>query len=206
MVSSRRARGRRNAGFTLMEAMIVVAIIAISAALAAPAIGEAMADRRANEATHALVRIGARARAEAMAYGRAHVLVYTDASSGTPASNGSVQLWRGTVNLCNANNWTTIITGTCDSSPSCIQGLDMGTYNHGSHQVRMRLPGASGAFLCFQPDGEMLVSTGGGSFAPTAPAGTEAVRFTIDRLLDGGTEGVQRVVVFPFGGSPRIQR
>lgn len=195
------------AGFTLMEAMIVVAVIAITAALAAPAISEAMADRRATEATHALVRIGARAHAEAMAYGRAHVLVYSTQSSG--GTNGRVRLWRGTVNLCGANDWTSIITSSCAGNPSCVDQLDMGTYDHGSHQVRLRLPGATdSAFLCFQPDGEVLVSTGGGTFTPTPPAGSgsDAIRFTIDRLLNGGTEGVQRVVVFPIGGTPRIQR
>jgi type II secretory pathway pseudopilin PulG len=189
-----------------MEAMVVVAVIAISAALAAPAISEAMADRRATEAAHGLVRIGARARAEAMAYGRAHVLVYTDASSGSPATNGRVQLWRGTVNLCGANDWTTIIGTSCAGNPNCVDELDMGTYNHGSHQVQLRLPGAGAAYLCFQPDGELLVSTGGGAFSPTPPAGADAVRFTINRFLNGGVDGVQRVVVFPFGGTPRIQR
>lgn len=186
----------------------MVAIIGISAAIAAPALSEAMADRRANEATHGLVRIGARARSEAMATGRAHVLVYSDASGGTTA-NGSVQLWRGRSNLCTANLWGDIITGACNTSVDCIDSLDMGVYNHGTHQVRMRLPSAGNATLCFQPDGEVLVSTAAGGvatrFSPNAPDGSlDAVRFTFQRLVSGTPAGVQREVVFPFGGTPRI--
>lgn len=191
-----------------MEALVVIAIIGISAAIAAPALMQAMADRRAGEAMHALVRLGARARSEAMATGRAHVLVYSNASGGSPA-NGSVQLWRGRANLCATNNWGTIVTGTCAGNPSCLELLDMGQYNHGTHQVRLRLDGTAGATLCFQPDGELLVSNVvggvGAPFVPTAPDGSlEAVRFTITRLVDGSPEGVQRAVVFPFGGNPRV--
>lgn len=210
VVHPSRTLSHRSAGFTLLEALVVVAIIGISAAIAAPALTEAMADRRAGEAMHGLVRIGARARSEAMATGRAHVLVYTDASSGT-AANGMVQLWRGRVNLCSTNNWGAIISGSCSADVDCVEALDMGTYDYGTHQVRMRLPGAGAATLCFQPDGEVLVSNvvGGTAspFGPNAPDGSpDAVRFTVDRLANGTIVGVQRVVVFPFGGTPRVAR
>ncbi|MCZ7681211.1 MAG: prepilin-type N-terminal cleavage/methylation domain-containing protein [Sandaracinaceae bacterium] len=208
MVHPSQTRSHRSAGFTLLEALVVVAIIGITAALAAPALSEAMADRRAGEAMHGLVRIGARARSEAMATGRAHVLVYTDASSGTPA-NGMVQLWRGRSNLCTANAWGTIISGACSADVDCLEALDMGTYNHGTHQVRLRLPGTGSGTLCFQPDGEVLVSrvvAGTATrFSTTAPdASIEGVTFTINRLVSGSAVGVQRRVVFPFGGSPRV--
>lgn len=189
-----------------MEALVVIAIIGITAALAAPALSEAMADRRAGEAMHALVRIGARARSEAMATGRAHVLDYSDTSFGTPP-NGSVRLWRGRANLCIANDWGAIINGACESNVHCLEALDMGAYHHGTHQVRLRMTGAAQAWLCFQPDGELLVGGPGAPFAPTAPDGSqEAVSFTIDRLVDGASAGVQRRVVFPFGGNPRVAR
>ena len=64
-----------------MEALVVVAIIAITAALAAPAMSRAYADRRANEATHGLVRLTARARSTALTYGRAVVLSYAETTT-----------------------------------------------------------------------------------------------------------------------------
>jgi prepilin-type N-terminal cleavage/methylation domain-containing protein len=190
---------RRNAGFTLIEAMIVVAIIGISAALAAPALGTAIADRRAGEATHSLVRVGARARSEAMVLGRAHVLAFET------EGNGRVSLWRGRSNLCNQNDWPSIIAGACNDSIHCLETLDMASYDHGHHQVRMRIVAAP-AFMCFQPDGDVLFSDGPTDrFNPLASA-AEGVRFTIERLAGGSVDGVRREVVFPIGGSPRIVR
>jgi prepilin-type N-terminal cleavage/methylation domain-containing protein len=189
------------AGFTLLEALVVVAIIGISAAIAAPALMEAMADRRAGEATHSLVRLGARARTEAMAYGRAHLIVYSN------NANGSADLWRGNLNLCDGVNWTTIVAGGCAGNRNCLERLDMAAYTYPTHSVRMRLPGAGAQSLCFQPDGEMLVSGGlAGPWSATAPAGAEGVRFTFERLESGAPSGVTRAVVFPFGGTPRVLR
>lgn len=194
-----RIRPRRAQGFTLLEAMIVVAIVGISAALAAPALSTAMADRRAGDATHSLVRIGARARSEAMVLGRAHVLAF-DA-----ADNGRAHLWRGRTNLCNFNPWATLTAGSCDGNPSCVDALDMATYDHGHHQVRMQLVSTT-PWLCFQPDGEVLFSVGATSrFNPLA-LGQQGVLVNIDRLAGGSAAGVRRQVVFPLGGSPRIVR
>lgn len=187
-----------------MELMVVVSVIAITAALAAPALSLAMAQRRAREATHSLVRIGARARAEAMAYGRAHLLVYTDASDG--GARGRLELWRGRVNTCSYNDWVTLLGAACATSPDCLEDLDMGSFAGVSHAVEMRLPGASTGWLCFQANGDMRFAPGGGLFTENPPAGTGGVRFTLQRLVSGVADGVTRAVVFPFGGSPRIVR
>lgn len=205
MVRSTKQRPQE-AGFTILEAMVVVAIIAISAALAAPALSEAMAVRRASEASHSLVRIAARGRSEAIAYGRAHLLLWDGASP------GGFELWRGRTNLCTANDWGTIVTGTCEANPDCTDQLQMRRYDQGTHTVVVTQP-AGALSLCFQPDGEVRF-LGGGAPAPNAlwtavaPVGgaTEGLVFEIDRRENGASAGVIRRVVIPYGGSPRILR
>ncbi|MFK7988812.1 MAG: GspH/FimT family pseudopilin [Sandaracinaceae bacterium] len=199
------SRREKTEGFTLMEAMVVVAIIAITAALAAPGLSRTMADRRAGEATHSMVRIGARARSEALAYGRAIALVYSQDSTSAAGDDGSVEMWRGNLDRCSANDWGSLITADCSANPRCVGMLDMGEFDYPNHSVRMRMVGGTAGTLCFQPDGDMVVSTGG-PFSGVAPGGSDAVRFNFTRLESGTSAGVQRAVIFPFGGAPRILR
>ena len=195
----------REAGFTLMEAMVVVAVIAISAAIAAPAMSRAMADRRAGEGNHSIVRIVARAQSESIAYGRAHLLRYSDASDG--GSNGRLELWRGNLDRCSAVDWATTVSGACASTQSCVDLVDMDVYEFAHHSVEMRMPGATGGDLCFEPDGDTFYRNGTtGVFGLTPPAGIDGIRFTITRLEGGTAAGVQRAVVVPFGGPARVVR
>jgi len=189
-----------------MEMMVVVALIAVTAALAAPALMNSVANRRANEAQHAVVRIGAHGRSSAVAYGRAHVLTYVQNSTGTGGDYGTLELWRGVSDRCAENDWGTIITAACQTDVNCIDSLDMGAYAYPTHRVELRLMGASNGSICFQPDGEQYFAAGGGLWNTTPPAGQDAVQFRVRRESRGSTTGVDRFVVFPFGGTPRIDR
>src|ERR1700712_1890206 len=123
MGSSARSVARR-AGYTLIEMMIVVLIVGLSAVAFTPGLGRANTDRRVSTAARELIRIGRRARADTFGYLRAH-LVWIDPTTGT------VQLLRGTTNSC-----TLSIAGlpatqaSCTTTPlgqQCLENLSVPT-------------------------------------------------------------------------------
>ncbi|MFO0683926.1 MAG: prepilin-type N-terminal cleavage/methylation domain-containing protein [Sandaracinus sp.] len=197
----RRTR-RRFGGFTLLELMIVVTIIAISAALAAPAIGRAMAISRADRATHDLLRIVRNARSLSLTYGRAYLLRFNS------TGDGRAELWQGTTSACRLENWTNIVAaGNCQApgapSDNCVDYVDSASYDGGYHHVR--LTSVAGVDVCFQPNGDALTRpTGGAGVWVVPPNGV--VNFQVDRMEATTTPDPVRGVVLPFGAAPRRLR
>lgn len=191
--------------------MIVVVIIAVTAALAMPTVVQTFADKRTNEAAIEIARLGRRARSESVAYGRAHVLRYTTFS--VPGSDGRIQLFRGTAGACNAgaNDWVAIMASPICGAPNsmCIDEVNMG-HTHwtiGPYTTRLRAPGYSPLDICFQPNGASLMrynaGIGGRFFEGNTMGG--GVQFTTQRFRSGAGEGALRRVVFPLGATPRVQ-
>lgn len=75
---------RRDAGFTLLEIMIVVTIIGITVALAVPNFQRWLSDQRVKAAARSIADAFALARAEAIRSGDVHVVFLSEERPGTP--------------------------------------------------------------------------------------------------------------------------
>ncbi|MCB9666512.1 MAG: type II secretion system protein [Myxococcales bacterium] len=198
------------AGFTLTELLIVIALITTSAALAAPAIGAAMSERRVTQAQLDVLRVARRARSEALAVGRAHLIRFTTASS--PGDHGRMRLYRGTTSSCGGTDWATV-TGAAECiAPECIDDVNLGDSDYrasATHFVHMRgSPDNALIDLCYTSSGMMWHRVS--AAAPFSDQNnTNGVAggytFSLQSKRGGSAQGVQRWVVFPLGGTPRTR-
>ncbi len=207
MVRPKHAR-RAAEGFTLIEMLIVVAIIAVTAALAAPAMHSAAWERKNNQAALDLVRVGRRARSSAIAYGRAHVVRFDDASG-----NARFRVFRGISSACNSavNDWngTIVPAGECGASASfCVDWLDLGdsAWVSGSSAIVASRDDGGGTFLdiCYEPRGKVLYRQSTGDRFTSTNTVNGGFVFRFDREEDGTVTGVSRRVVLPLGGDARL--
>jgi prepilin-type N-terminal cleavage/methylation domain-containing protein len=90
MRSRTRIRANGKAGFTLIEAMIVVAIIGAVAAIGTPAMGRFLIDLRTRAAARGAADALRIARAEAIRTGNPHVVYFSAAASGNPPATDPV--------------------------------------------------------------------------------------------------------------------
>jgi len=195
-----------------MELMIVVVLIATVAALAAPSIQRAQADRRTHETALDLVRLFRHARGDAAGYGRAHLIrILPDANDG----EGSVELVRGSNNGCNTATFEDDEDVGC-AEASCVDNWPE-PHNRASvneHGYTIDLTTGAGAHeLCFQPNGVLMsrvYEDAPGAFVADNGAGVfgaGAIVYSLQRTGDGGAEGVARRVIVPVGGGDaRIMR
>lgn len=205
-------RERRTDGFTLTELMVVVAIISVTAALAAPSIGAAFADRRSSEAALDLVRVTRRARTEANAYGRAYMMRIT------PDTPGRISVFRGTNPRCNSIPWDLVVAAgdSCAENRYCVDEVHMGRYSSGLFEgasggviVNVSAEGFGGIVeMCFEPSGRSRWRNGtAGRFLDTNTGGLQGgVLVNFARTRDGAPDGVTRRVVIPLGADARVLR
>lgn len=98
--------GRVRAGFTVIELMVVVAVVGVIAAAIMPALAEVRWDSRQSGAAHDIVRMGRRARAMTMETGVAHLLRFQRGNdAGGSFGLGRFELIRGMTNRCQQTPW-----------------------------------------------------------------------------------------------------
>jgi Tfp pilus assembly protein FimT len=199
-LSSKRPRSlrrRSRAGFTLLELMIIVTITLIIAGLAGPGMMRSFAVARAQRFSYDISRIGRRARAEAIGYGRAYLLVYE------PIGRGALALWRGTNDSCRQNPWATITAGGCvDGQLDCVDRVTADSYSTSSHYSVIETGGVRR--LCFEPDGDLFVDSGGGLVRAVRTVRIELQRFDIG--VSSGAPVERRAVLFPLSSPARVER
>jgi prepilin-type N-terminal cleavage/methylation domain-containing protein len=214
-----RIRHRHSAGFSLIELMVVLVVMGLMAAAAAPSIGLIQADNRQVSATMDLVRFSRRARALTRSTGVAHLLRFQAASSN---GLGQMGLFAGMTARCQQTPWNLAFTAPVNSPLLAFENFDMAFYNRtapgvaprdndsGRHVIHLRAAqpptlttDIAALQLCYQPDGDsyFLASANAGALVRQIVP----LQFTISRLLNGAASGVDRIVVFPVGGNARMR-
>ena len=179
------------AGFTLIEMMVVVTIIGVTTALAAPSVSRMLNDRAGQR--DAMSTLGLLQNARSRASGRGGAV--------------SVQ-WDGTNILVDDHMQDTDGNGTVDApSPSCTATRVRTEYwqpTVGTDELLIDLPQITGAVdltdvtICFTPKGSTLVRNGAGSFFKQG----DLVRFKIG---GGNSQSTRRFVEVLPGGTARMR-
>jgi type II secretory pathway pseudopilin PulG len=224
-----RVRVPARAGYTLVELMIIVMIIAISTLAFTPGFSRAMADRRVSLAARELIRVGRRARADTFGYLRAH-LVWINPGART------IQLLRGPNNSCTVGTDWSNIGADCGANwnsgnaQRCIENVFISSMEARANRIGLFVEVSAGGAvnwsttpraICYAPSGVVYYGSGanlaaaasntvfngnsaagaiGGGFVFSLVSGTSAP----DATNSAGLR-IHRVL-FPMGGSPRSVR
>ncbi len=204
---SKRPQRPKQEGFTLMELMVVVGIVAVVVGLALPSMSQQLADQKTNQCALDIVAAARLGRSASTAYGRAHLFRWDPALAG---GQGAIEIYRGINNGCNTNNWATITAAGCGGNVNCIDSVYPTEFQSGDSIYRITETGVLGAGgdVCFEPNGTVRWRPGQAGFfnsTSLAVGGGNAnggFVFNVQREL-GVAVGVARQVLVPLGGDAR---
>lgn len=226
---------RADGGFTLVELMVVVVMIAILAMLAAPAMRVARDDRAAFDYARQIQQLTSRARTRAAGRGAAHLVIASPSGA-----RGKVQLWEaldGTaaplgpnpVSSCKGAGQWAPVPAYVSSNPlgnvaRPVQGVDLDTagvnvdadikaqfYISDVANPQDLTPVKRNAFaICVTPSGNVFAAEGSDASAAITnmqaqPPFTGIAEVRITRNTGGTAVGISRNVTIAGSAAARIQ-
>jgi len=219
-----RPQTRASAAFSLIELMVVVAIIGVMAAAIAPGLSLLVADNRQSGSAMDLVRFSRRARALSLSTGVAHLMRFQEARSG---NLGRIELFAGMTSKCQQTPWAVAFAAAAGSPLAAVDVYDMAFYNRSgaaaptdldanrqvillraalSPPAAAPIPQAN-AQICYQPNGETYFLASANAADAGTPLGRQALplMFTISRTYNAAPQGIARQIMFPVGGNARMR-
>lgn len=204
-VPSQRSRQRRPSGrgVTLIEMMVVIVIIGMFVAMAAPVLGSALSDRHVERATNRTSGVFRTARTRSAATGAAHLVrTSTSGSSIRFEVRAAVSPTTGAaVSSCTQPTW-----GGTSTDNQLIDVLDPATdtsFSSNGVQI-LAVAGATGTIgdFCFTPQGTAWWNTTG---VWRQASVSDYLKFLVQRTDGKGAQrGMQRVVTIGAMGSPKV--
>jgi prepilin-type N-terminal cleavage/methylation domain-containing protein len=208
---------KRREGLTLVELMVVLAVMGVLVSAALPSMSDGFADRRVAMVARDVVSLFQRARYMSMAYGRAHQVAYmNDSGTGLTSQAYAFETYRGTGGACSLTSFENIggieiDDLDCDNAGNwrCVDHMYANTYDADPADDQIvRVDGWQNSTYCYEAGSNNQVFIDTVLYASWQAANAQAGHgFVVYREVGGNAEGVARKILIPLGsGSPRIVR